>query len=289
MTEQELRHAMHSAMTATQPPPPMNFAEVLDTAKRAHRRRRTTLAGAASAAAVVLIAVGAIVVASVTGGGTGPSPIEAGGPGVVPTERPGNGSGAPDTKTSWPDGQTDRTASQGPRYDKGVQLLDLLTTSVPAGLQSPTELKPVDGKQFHGDLRNHQAQFADEVSGKQVWEYMVSIPVGANGKWGKLLAEVHTAGNKVEGDGCALTATFWGMGGDCQLITVGDKQVGVAVRPTGDDRFDQWASYRHPDGTVVYVAQAKTYFMSGLPGLAELPLTPEQLAALVVDPKFRLD
>ena len=117
---------------------------------------------------------------------------------------------------------------------------------------------------------------------------MVSIPVGTNGKWGQLLVEVHTAGNSVSGEGCALTATFWGMGGHCQSITVGDKQVGVA-QPTGDDRCDQWASYRHPDGTVVYLAQAKTYRNSGLPSLAELPLTPEQLTALVVEPKFHLD
>jgi hypothetical protein len=46
------------------------------------------------------------------------------------------------------------------------------------------------------------------------------------------------------------------MGGDCQVVTVGAVQVGVVVQPTGDDRFDQWAAYRHPDGVVVFVAQS---------------------------------
>lgn len=285
MTEQEFRNALRGVMTATPAPPSMNSTVVLDAAQRAHRRRRAALAGTASAAAVVLIAAGAIAVTSLTrddnspnlGGVGGP----AGGSGAVTTD-------APDTKTSWPDGQTDRTASQGPRADKGVELMDLLTASVPAGLQSPTDLKPAPGAELHGDLRTHQAQFADEVAGKQIWEYMVSIPVGANGKWGRLLAEVHTAGNLVPGDGCALTAKFWGMGGECQLVTVGDKQVGVAIRPTGDDRFDQWAGYRHPDGTVVFIAQARMYQMAGLPELAGVPLTPQQLAELAADPKFHL-
>src|ERR1041384_4783922 len=117
---------------------------------------------------------------------------------------------------------------------------------------------------------------------------MVSVPVGAEGKWGHLLAEVHTAGNQVPGEGCDLTAQLWGMGGECSLVTVGDKQIGVTMKPTKDDRFDQWAAYRYPDGTVVFIAQARTYAYTGLPALANLPFTPQQLAELATDPKFHL-
>lgn len=288
MNEHDLKTALRGVMTTTPAPPSMSASAVLDVAKQAERRRRATLLGASSAAAVVLIAAGAIIVGSLNRPGT----VGTGGPGVQPTGQPDVPTGTlatPDTKTSWPDGQTDRTATQGPRADKGVRLLDMLTESVPADLRAPLDLKAAAGSQRHGDLRSHQAQFADEVAGKQIWEYMVSIPVGANGKWGHLLAEVHTAGNQVRGEGCDLTTKLWGMGGECELVTVGGKQVGVAIRPTGDNRFDQWAAYRHPDGTVVFIAQAKTYDMTGLTPLTTLPFTPEQLATLAMDPKFHLN
>jgi hypothetical protein len=61
------------------------------------------------------------------------------------------------------------------------------------------------------------------------------------------------------------------------ISTVGSVQVGVVVRPAGDDRFDQCAAYRHPDGVVVFVAQASTADDSR-PALTKLPFSAEQLA-----------
>jgi hypothetical protein len=288
MNEEELKHALRGVMTATPAPAPMNGTAVLDAARHARRRHRATLAGGASAAAVVLIAAGAIIVPSLTRDGGGSSLFGAGGgPAVQPTSN--TVANPPDTKTSWPDGQTDRTARQGPRADKATQLLALVDASVPAAWRAPADLKPAPGVDWSGGLRMSQAQYADQVGDKQIWEYMVVVPVGANGKWGRVAVEVHTPGGRDEGEGCDLTAKFWGMGGQCELVPVGDKQVGVAVRPTSDERFDQWAGYRHPDGTVVFVGQAKSYFMTGLPATTELPFTPQQLAALAADPKFHLD
>jgi hypothetical protein len=279
MNEQELRHAMRGAMSATQAPPPMNPTPVLDAARRAHRNRRATLAGAASSVAVVLVAVAAMLVPSVRGGGS-----------AVPGGRQtGHPTSPPGSETSWPNGQTDRTASQGPRFDVGVQLMNLLLASLPAGFSSPPDLQPAPGVEWYGGLRMHQAQFADRVGGREVWEYLAVLPVGGNGKWGRVAVEVHTPGNEDQDDGCALTARFWGLGGNCQLVSVGDRQIGVSQATAGDRAdFDQWAGYRYPDGTVVFVAQATTYAMSGLPEITALPYTPQQLAALAMDPRFHL-
>ena len=76
------------------------------------------------------------------------------------------------------------------------------------------------------------------------------------------------------------------MEGKCSLVPVDGKQVGVSTEPTGDTRFDQWASYKHPDGTVVFLAQGKTFGGTDLPGLTTLPFTVDQLAHLATDPKF---
>jgi hypothetical protein len=77
------------------------------------------------------------------------------------------------------------------------------------------------------------------------------------------------------------------MGGVCEIVTVGTVQVGVAVQPTGDRRFDQWAAYRYPDGVVVFVAQGRT-FDASRPSLTSLPYTVEQLASLATNAAFHL-
>lgn len=279
MNNQDLRTALRGIMAATPTPRSMNAFTVLEAARRAKRRRRATLAGLASAAAVAVLATAAIAIPSLNRTSGGPIQI-----GTAPTS-----TSTPNTETSWPDGQTDRTARQGPQADKAVRLMESLTASVPAGLTSPPDLKPAAGVEWSGGLRMHQAQFADRIDGKDIWEYLVTIPVGGNGKWGKLLAQVVSLGNQLPADDpCALSRQLWGMSGNCVPVSVGDKQVGV-VTGTGDrTQLDMWAGYRHPDGTVVFVGQAKTYFMTGLPGLAEEPFTSQQLAALAVDPKFRL-
>lgn len=120
-----------------------------------------------------------------------------------------------------------------------------------------------------------------------MWSYLSSVALAQGERMGRLLVEVHAAGSQLPAEPCALARQFWGMQGECQLMTVGAAQVGVVVRPAGDDRFDQWAAYRHPDGVVVFVAQGAK-LGDGRPGLTTMPFSVRQLAALAVDERFHL-
>ncbi|MFC7618126.1 hypothetical protein ACFQV2_36810 [Actinokineospora soli] len=266
MDENELRRAFARVMDDN--PPPMDPDAALERARADLRRRKNLLLGGGAAAAVAVIAAGAFAVAGVTGAG----PLE---PAAGP--RPAPGSTAPD----WPDGQDDRTASEGPHHARGLELLDLATAALPAGLGSP-DLEWTEER--HGPTRAHQAQYADSGA----WEYMVTMPVGADGRYGTLLVEVHTPGNADPADPCGLAQDLWGMGGECAVRDVGGKQVGLVLTPTGDDRFEQWAAYRHPDGTTVSIAQARAFDGVAEPGLAQPPLTVDQLLDLVTDNRFAL-
>jgi hypothetical protein len=106
---------------------------------------------------------------------------------------------------------------------------------------------------------------------------------------GQLLAEVHTTNNGLPQEPCALAKTFWGMKGDCEVVTVGKAKVGV-VNGT-EDRIEQWAAYRHPDGVVVFVAQSRNANNgeSTLKPLKDLPLPESELAALATDDRFHLN
>ena len=101
---------------------------------------------------------------------------------------------------------------------------------------------------------------------------------------------MHTPGNGLPTGPCDLARAFWMMGGQCEVVTTGAVRVGVVARPGEDDRLDQWAAYRHADGTVVYVAQSRnaTNAESEFPPLTALPLTVPELAALAVRPQFHL-
>ncbi|MGX7824062.1 hypothetical protein ACTG9Q_03130 [Actinokineospora sp. 24-640] len=293
MDEHELRHAMNQAMAHT--PPPMDPAETLSLAQAAHRRRRNALMGGGAAAGVAVIAAGAIALAGAMGGPAAqPGSALSSTVQVTPSAAPVPsspvstlpGSDVP-TKPSWPNGQTDRTASQGPQHARGAELLDLMTAALPAHLQSPP-LEWTNPAESHGETRYHQAQYADTINGVEVWEYMAGMPVGANGRYGKLLMEVHTAGNNDPASPCALAKNFWGMGGKCEVRNVNGKKVGVVSQPTDDNRFDQWAAYRHADGTTVYAAQTRTYEGISNPPLLKQPLTLDQLAELVTTDRFAL-
>ncbi len=136
--------------------------------------------------------------------------------------------------------------------------------------------------------RFHEAQFADRVNGVEVWDYLARAAVTRGGGTGQVVAEVHGAGNEMTGDPCTLTLRFWGMTGECTVVTVGSLKVGVVTQVTGSDRrLDQWAGYRHPDGTVVFIAQSRR-FDENAPALAALPFPVPQLAALAVDERFHL-
>ncbi len=110
---------------------------------------------------------------------------------------------------------------------------------------------------------------------------------------GRVIVEVHTPGNAAPADLCAAAVQFWGIGGSCALRDVRGTPVGVVTR-SEDPRIDQAAAYRYPDGTVVYAAQSKEPNNLGMTGnpvagsLPQLPLTVDQLAALVLNPAFKI-
>lgn len=297
MNEHEFRQALHDTMTVAAPPEPMNEAPVLDLAKRAHRRTRATWASAGSAAAVMAVVAGAMVLAP-SGDDRG---AEVGaGPTAANSTTPDNvtGSATPDsgsqssgsTETPWPNGQTDRTATAGAEFDQGATLLDELTAAAPSGFETPDDLVYADPDYQGAPLRSHQAQYADTIGGTEVWEYLAYVPVTANGGVGTLFAEVHTAANDVAGEGCELSKTLWSQGrGTCEEITVAGMTVGVVTDTSPESSFDQFAGFRHPDGTVVYVAQDNEFRASGQPPLDMVPFTAQQLAELATDARFHLD
>lgn len=298
MNEQELRHALRATMTVVDTPPPMSETSVLDAARQAQRTRKARLAGLGSAAAVSAIAVAAVVLVSNAGSGS----TDVGQSGGTATQAttthptaiatvPGGGADATpdpseDTKTSWPNGQTDRTARSGPQFERGEVLLGKLTEVVPAGFDAPTDLKYADPK-YTGELRFSESQFSDYVDGAEVWEYRAVQPVAKDGGLGELLVQVYTPGNRMTGDGCALAPTLWSIeGGICEEKVVDGKRVGVFTPPGGQYGLHSWAGYRLGDGTVVFLAQSLGYEGSGKPALTEAPLSADRLAELAADPRF---
>ncbi|MFI7542061.1 hypothetical protein [Actinoplanes sp. NPDC049599] len=290
MNENDLREAMRASMTIT-PPPPMESAVAVAAGRRAVRRR-ATLTGAGAAAAVLAVTALAVPGLRLTSGAGGGDSPWAGQPpaatGSVPAPL-GTPPADEATKPVWPldgDGQPqeDATARSGERYNQGKELLAQLLTAVPDGWTAP------QGDAAPGlRLRDHQAQVEGDNSGR-TWSYLASAAVAKDGRTGRLLAEVHTKDNGLPTDPCALARQFWGMGGTCTVVTVGKKKVGVTKAAPGDDRLDQWAAYRHSDGTVVYVAQSKyaANVETALKPLKELPLSRQELAGVATDDRFHL-
>jgi hypothetical protein len=282
MNEQELRDGLHDAMVAGSPPPPMNPNTALDAARRAHRRRRASWAGAAAAAAVVALAVGAVVALA---------PPEHNG--LLQIDMAGAQTSSK-TEPPWPNGQTDRTARSGPQAKKGDQLLQALSAALPDTLSVDANLKYPDS---NDTVTAAQAQFAGKAGDKEIWEYMVTTAVTSKSApkagTGRVIAEVHTPGNTEPADLCQLARNFWGIGGDCQERTVQGRKVGVVTK-SQDERIQQAAGYRYDDGTVVFVAQSQfpdnegplSHIAKG--SMAQLPLTVDQLAALVFTPSFKI-
>lgn len=276
MHEDEFRSGLRGVMSLTTPPEPMNTDAMVEKAQRHLRRRRARLAGAGAGAAVAAIAVGAVVI--------GVQPPDGGTVGVgaatpLPTGIPTSGGlDSGDTKPQFPPGQTDWTASSGPRWQKGEQLITALGALAPEGYGKPTDLTYPDG----GKLHRSEAQAAGTMN-NYTWTYDAYLPLTKGDGVGRLVAEV-TNKPGLPQDPCELATGLWGMGGACEVVTVDGKQVGVAVAAEGSrDDFDQWAAYRQADGTAVYVAQGKKYVNADKPALADLPLTKEQLAKLAVN------
>jgi hypothetical protein len=296
MNEHEFRQALHDTMTVATPPAWMNESPVLDLAKRAHRRRQATWASAGSAVAVMAVVAGAMVLTpngddgapSVTVGGTGTSSDTTASTG---TEPPGSGIelSGDETKPPWPNGQTDATATAGAEYDRGVQLIDELTGAAPDGFETPDGLVYADPAYEGGKLRNHQAAWLGKTGDADVWSYLAYLPVSANGGVGKLYVDVISAPNDVAGEGCALSMSYGSEASrTCEEVTVGGVTVGVVTDTGPSAEFDQLASYRHADGTVVFVAQDTEFKGSGQQPLATAPFTSQQLAELATDARFHL-
>lgn len=315
MNEDELRGALKDVMVASSPPPPMEPSAALAVARHAHRRHRATWTGVATAAAVAAVAVGAVLVPGFSGGqdnrggavvaGQGassavpgqPSATTTGSPTAPPSTEvagtiPSDAISTGNTDRPWPSGQSDRTARSGPHFDQGIRLLDALSEMVPAGYAVASE-QQAKNKYSGESLSQHQSQFSDWTKdGGEIWEYQASVGVtktdnGGNGV-GELFTQVYTANNTLPTDPCALAKRLWGLGGTCQVTAVGDKQVGVASGSERDGAFDQWAAYRHADGTVVFVGQAKKHPQSDAPGLDALPLSTAQLAELTTDARLKV-
>jgi hypothetical protein len=265
----------------------MNAANAVSRGRRAQIRHRAAWIGSGGATALAIFAVAITATA-----GRGPGTLAGGPPpSPMPTVTGLPAPSSTDTKNVWPTGpdgspQEDRTARAGAQYDKGKKLLDDLVSAVPAGFEVP-----------HGVVDYyHQAQFEDHLGGKDIWSFMATAPVVKDGGTGHVAVEVHAAGNAYTSPtGCALTTQFWGMGGHCRLVTVNGVQIGVVDRPGSDDRFDQWAAYRYPDGTVVFVAQGKAATsLSDDPNatapkaLTDLPFTVDELATLAMKPQFHI-
>lgn len=290
MNEDDLNRAFHDVIVRSTPPPSMDPERALEEARRARKRRRAAWAGIAVATLVVGgVGAGPALLARHDGGSVGQ--MVAGGPTpstlvstpqqastphpastVTPTTRK--------TDDPWPEGQSDRTASAGPRAARAVTLMNDLTAAVPEGFSTP------DLKYPSGDpMRWPQSQYASNDGEQDYWEYQASIPVQKGDRVGKVLVQSTTPDGKPAGDLCKLAQEFWGGTGTCSIMNVSGKKVGV-VTTNGRGSYDQWAAYRYDDGTVVYFAQTKK--SEGRKPLTQPIFTTQQLAELVISAKFKI-
>lgn len=284
MDENDLREAMRTTMTLAAPPPPMASATALSAGRRAVRRRATLTGAGITAALVAVAAVAVQPDLRLLSGDDGGAPWAGA---AVPSAHPDPSA----SKPVWPaDGngepQEDATARSGERYEQGRRLLDAVLAVVPDGWTVPTGEDP-EGL----PLRYHQAQVEGDNTGS-TWGYLAQAAIARDGRTGRLLAEVHTAGNGLPREPCALAREFREpkVQGHCEVVTVGRAKVGVVTPPDDEAGLDQWAAYRHSDGVVVYIAQGRkaTAGQHTLPGLASRPLPARDLATLATAERFHL-
>jgi hypothetical protein len=280
MNEEDLKDAFHDVIVRSTPPSPMDPAQALNQGRRVRKRRTMALAGAAVVTLTVGAVAGPTLISNLADNGSvgpmvaGSTPSQAT-PTTVPTTRK---SGDP-----WPDGQTDRTASAGPRAIRAVTLMTDLSSSVPAGFSAP-DLKYPGGR----PMRSPQAQYASSDGEQDYWEYQASIPVQKDNRVGRLLVVSTTPDGKSATAPCKLAQSFWGGTGTCAIVDVDGKKVGVLTAKKGSE-YDQWAAYRHDDGTVVFLAQAKKVADDAArKPLTQPVFTPRQLAEQVTSAKYKI-
>ena len=295
MNEEDLNEALHDVMVRSSPPPPMDSAHALEQARGARKRRRVTWGGVAVVTLTVGVGAGPALVANFTGGSAGqmvgngtsttqPVATPSGSTPSVTTPKPAS-TLTPTTRKSgdpWPEGQVDRTATAGPRAARAVTLMNDLSSSVPPGFSTP-DLKYLDGR----PMRRPQSQYASDDGEQDYWEYQAVIPVQKDDRVGRVLVKSTTPDGKPAMDPCKLAKKFSGGTGSCTIVNVGGKKVGV-VTANGRASYDQWAAYRHDDGTIVYLAQAKKTDNSGRSPLTQPVFTTRHLAELVTSAKFKI-
>ncbi|HEX7303897.1 hypothetical protein [Lentzea sp.] len=273
MNEQDLKNAFQDVVVASSPPPPMDPGAALGRAHRARSQRRASITGAAVAVLVVGVGLGSAFT-------TDPGGTRELGMGAGPSSSAGTG--------GWPDGQTDRTATNGSQADRATQLLELVKASVPAGFDTPV----LDYKDpaMHGGMLRAQAQVvSDQGETPEVWEYTAYVPVRRGDGVGRLTVRVSTPDAQGPADACALVALAkdGSLGSGCKTYDIGGKQVGTAAA-SGVGPASTWASYRAANGWAVTVQQEEEYAHSGYPSLGAQPFFTPDLAALAADPKFLL-
>jgi hypothetical protein len=293
MNEEDLNEALHDVIVRSTPPSSMDPAHALDQARRAAKRRRAAWAGAAAVTLVVVgVGAGPVLVANYTGDRSA-GQLVASGPSATPsalttqpvtTTQP-HATVAPTTRKTgdpWPEGQVDRTASAGPRAIRAVTLMTDLSSSVPPGFSTPA-LKYPDGRQ----MRWPQSQYASSDGEQDYWEYQAIIPVQKADRVGQLFVQSITPAGKPAATPCKVAQKFWGGPSTCTVVDVGGKKVGV-VTAKGSGSYDQWAAYRHDDGTVVYLAQARKTDLPSRSPLTQPVFSSSQLAELATSAKFKI-
>lgn len=282
MNEQDLKRAFEDVVVASSPPPSMDPGRALDLARKAQSRRTSSLVGAVVAVLVVGLGLGTAFALNpkgtseyITGAGPGSSSSNA---------------GRPDTQwgETWPAGQSDRTATNGPQADRATQLLNLLKGSVPNGYDAP-DLKYKD-QSMYGNMLHAQAQIlTNKGDTPEIWEYIAYVPMRKGDKVGKLTARVSMPNPLDPAEPCALSKKFQGRDdAGCKIYEVGGKQIGVASPARLDQGTGTWATYRADNGWTVTIMQEGEYPYGGYPALDIQPILAPQLAALAMDPKFLL-
>jgi hypothetical protein len=272
MDERELRTVMQEAISVA--PPPMSDEPVMAAARQALKRRRAMAASAGSAAVVALVAVGVAVLAPAQGDDGGVR---------VGNQPPATSKTNAPTSTA----STGATATSGPHYDRSAALAAALDDLAPAGFGTPDDLEGVDDFADR-PLKTHTAM---ALGGNGGWYYAAGTPLTKGDGVGELIATVYSPEWGATGDGCALTQTAWDAAeAACTDVFVDGRKVAVAdVASLEGDGLPpvQWAGYRHPDGTVVFVMQTAEVPRSGRPALASMPMPGQELAALATETRLK--
>lgn len=286
MDEQDFRASLRDALDHAAAPPTMSVQAAVHTGRKAARRRTFAATGTGGAVLAIVTTIGL----TAAYGGSGASQT-VGTPGADRTSTPGSGDSTKSARPTGPSGgpQAGGTATATTKADSAKALLAHLVSVVPAGYTAPDEPETTTT-----DASRHSlAEPSDKIGGKDLWLYLASIRIEQNGAAGRLIVEVHEPGLTKGATPCDVAKHFWAKPTACAVIQVGGRDVAVSTGggDPQDDRIDKWATYAHPDGTVVFFAESKRGNFrphSTDARLTALPLTDQQLAALAVDEGFHV-